>query len=361
MDPIDPIYRELAEKMGSPDSKFLPSVLQRLATLEQAKILCEMPAPFEEIAKKLGVSLETVEKLMRGLFENGVILHGKKGWRMPANWFFLHDMAGSSESKYDDDVFFDLMMALHDENIERLVKRLKEAKEPTLKQVQRVVPDWKAIQGIPGVLPYENTLEAFKNVSPVVSINCACKRLYRNRKCKDDIPLRVCFTAGRSGKVALERGLGREINHDEYLEIQERATEYGLVHLYPNNSNMPDGLCNCHHCCCGQFLISAHTKPNFNLLSIAKSRFIAEVDQKKCKGCRKCVDKRCPVNAVQMKFSPEYGEDRAYIDTDECIGCGLCVLTCPAGARRMKLVRPPDHIPEPRAFSLSEIVADLLS
>jgi hypothetical protein len=36
------------------------------------------------------------------------------------------------------------------------------------------------------------------------------------------------------------------------------------------------------------------------------------------------------------------------------------VLTCPSKARKMKLVRPPEHIPEPRKFSLSEVVGDFL-
>jgi NAD-dependent dihydropyrimidine dehydrogenase PreA subunit len=37
---------------------------------------------------------------------------------------------------------------------------------------------------------------------------------------------------------------------------------------------------------------------------------------------------------------------RAFIDTETCRGCGSCVVTCKAGARTMKLVRPPDHVPE---------------
>ena len=354
MSEIDPIYQELAARMRNPHSKTLPKILQRLTTLEQARMIREMPALPEEIARKLGLEQETVNKNIRELFENGVIVHGKSGWNLTANWGFMHDTVGSSESKYDDDVFFDLSMVMMDEYLEFLGKRLRESEEPTIRQAQRVVPDWKAIKDIPGILPYEDTREAVRNASPIVLINCACKRLYRNRKCKDDIPLKVCLTAGRVARYNLERNIGREVSYDEYLEIQDKATSYGLVHLFPNNSSMPESLCNCHSCCCGQFLISAYTKPNFNLFSIAKSRFVAEVDPEKCTGCRKCADVRCPVGAAQMKYYPEYGEERAFIDAEECIGCGLCVLTCPSEARKMKLVRPPEHIPARDDIDLSE-------
>jgi ferredoxin len=28
------------------------------------------------------------------------------------------------------------------------------------------------------------------------------------------------------------------------------------------------------------------------------------------------------------------------------MGCGCCVVTCPNGARQMKIVRSPEHIPD---------------
>jgi heterodisulfide reductase subunit A-like polyferredoxin len=74
----------------------------------------------------------------------------------------------------------------------------------------------------------------------------------------------------------------------------------------------------------------------------AKSRFRTSVDPAKCTGCRLCVDKRCQFGAAQMKFYPEYGEERAYVDEAKCMGCGCCVETCPAGARSMRIVEPPD-------------------
>jgi hypothetical protein len=45
MSEIDPIYQELAEKVSSPNPKLLAKILQRLANLEQARIIREMPAP----------------------------------------------------------------------------------------------------------------------------------------------------------------------------------------------------------------------------------------------------------------------------------------------------------------------------
>ena len=361
MSELDPIYHELAARMRRPDSKVLPDLLHSLFSIEQAKIIREMPAPPEEIGKKLGLSQETVDKHIQELFEKGVISHGKKGWNLQARWFVLHDLAGNSAPKYDNNEFFDLMMAMMDESLEILGKRWKDNKDPKLMQVQRVVPDWKVIKDIPGVLPCEDTRIAFKDKKPIVSIHCACKRIDRNRKCKDDIPLDICFVAGEAGERAINRGIGFEISHDEYLKIQDRAYGYGLVHLFPNDSGSPEGLCNCHGCCCGQFLISAYTKPHFNILSYAKSRFVTEVNPDKCATCYTCVN-RCPVGAAQVKFYPEYGKVRAYINAEECIGCGLCVLTCKTGARKMKIVRPPEHIPPARkGLDLSTFSEELLS
>ena len=78
----------------------------------------------------------------------------------------------------------------------------------------------------------------------------------------------------------------------------------------------------------------------------APSRYRATVDPESCVSCRVCVDKRCQFGAAQMKFYPEYGEERAYIDEAICMGCGNCVETCPSGIRGMKEVEPPETLTE---------------
>jgi len=42
-----------------------------------------------------------------------------------------------------------------------------------------------------------------------------------------------------------------------------------------------------------------------------------------------CID-RCQMRALTIN-----DQDRAEIDPDRCIGCGLCVTTCPPGALRL--------------------------
>ena len=90
MSTIDPVYHELAARMKKPKSKVLPELLQRLVTLEQAKILSELPSPPEEIASRAAfdqlvreLGIETADLL-------GPMLAAKRSGRFP-RLTFAHD------------------------------------------------------------------------------------------------------------------------------------------------------------------------------------------------------------------------------------------------------------------------------
>ena len=49
------------------------------------------------------------------------------------------------------------------------------------------------------------------------------------------------------------------------------------------------------------------------------------VDQEKCVGCGVCISS-CPVDAISME------NDKATVRQDKCIFCGECFSACPQGA-----------------------------
>ena len=62
--------------------------------------------------------------------------------------------------------------------------------------------------------------------------------------------------------------------------------------------------------------------------------------------CHVTIVEVCLFGAAQTKYYPEFGEERAYIDTGKYMGCSNCVILCPIGVRTMKLVQPPEFIPD---------------
>ena len=58
---------------------------------------------------------------------------------------------------------------------------------------------------------------------------------------------------------------------------------------------------------------------------IAKSNFVASIDQDACSGCGVCADERCPMDAVK-------GDIEYEVQPERCIGCGVCTITCPTEA-----------------------------
>jgi formate hydrogenlyase subunit 6/NADH:ubiquinone oxidoreductase subunit I len=86
--------------------------------------------------------------------------------------------------------------------------------------------------------------------------------------------------------------------------------------------------------------------------SLDASNYTLNVNAETCKACGLCV-KRCPMDAIQLKFSDKaqnkYGK-APVPETDLCLGCGVCVHKCPTGSltleRKAEIVDPPKNIRE---------------
>ena len=61
-------------------------------------------------------------------------------------------------------------------------------------------------------------------------------------------------------------------------------------------------------------------------------RFMAQVDEEKCKGCGTC-QISCPTEAITI------AKKKAVVDVEKCLACPNCTDRCPEGA--MELVRRP--------------------
>ena len=339
---LDPIYLELAELMEAKGSKYIPRILAKLATPEQARIVRELPASPEEIAEKLNLDKDLVSKHLDELREKGLIVITRHGARMVRNTLQLHDSA-TTNRKFDEalgDEYFDLWAAYQlEEHQSGLVETLAGGEFP----YSRIVPRWKSIEGIPGVLPCEDVREIFQAQEKIALVPCPCKRSYRKREC--GLTDETCLNVGRTAAYNLGRGVGRELTYEEALAFCDKTDGQPFVHITINQKAVNMLVCNCHWCCC-ELILPLFRQDKYRVWEgLAKSRFEAAIDPEKCRACKTCID-RCQFEAVKMKYYPEFGEERAYIDTEKCMGCGCCVISCPSEARTMKLVRPLDHIPD---------------
>ena len=59
---VEAEYQELADKMNYGGSKYLPRIIKKALTLEQAKVALEFYAPSEEIVNILGISAEEFKR-----------------------------------------------------------------------------------------------------------------------------------------------------------------------------------------------------------------------------------------------------------------------------------------------------------
>ena len=326
------VYVELAERLKYPGSERLLKILRKLVNLEEGRLLLELPAEPDELARKMGMGRDNVELKLREFVEKGIAIPTSKGVCMARDLTQLHDANLSSDDRWLDTELLDLWKDFQESEWLQSMSDLGDSHFNAI----RVVPAFKAIQRSPHVpaddfLPEEDIRELIRGADPIAVVNCSCRRSMR--RC--DSPLDVCLQFNRGAEYHIDRGSGRRLTSDEAIAIAGRAEEAGLIHTWPLAAfGRLNEICNCCRDCCVIFDAGLRYGTIGQLLE--KSRFRAVVDQELCTGCQDCVE-RCFFDAIEM-VKPDGGKKlKAAVDSDKCFGCGLCVIVCEPGAIAMEL------------------------
>ena len=349
----DEAYNKLMESLGFPGSKRLRPIMEELMTPDQAQMVAELPGSPEEVAQKTGFDPGRVKDTLDELFFKGVIFprgdfRRRDYFRFARSIGQFHDSTMATEGRdvEKDREFYELWydFVMH-EMYPQTATILKLANKP----FARIIPAYKSIKDLPGVLPCENYQEILKEQELIAVVPCSCRYCTTSvgKQCTDhdEVAHWVCLQFGRGADYAITRESGRELSLEEALELNEIIEEDGLLHIWPNNDTMigPKTSCNCCRDCC--MIYVPMDQAGLSIGSVwEKSRFQASVIQDDCTGCQECVD-RCKFDAIEMVRPEGSKKYKAVINAENCFGCGACAVGCEPGAIKMEAVRPPEHIP----------------
>ena len=352
-------YEVLMEGLGFPGSKYLRAIFEESMTPDQAEMAAALPATPEEVAEKTGFDIGRVKETLDELFFKGLIFprgdfRNRTYYRFGRSWGELQDsLLATLELDIERDQR--LCELVYDFNVnETWPRNLKRLEAQTDRPRLRIVPAYNAIKGLPGVLPYENFPEMLKAQERIGTVPCPCRLKFASvgDPCithDDEQEHPACIQLNRGADYVVARGSGRELGKEEALELSDHIEEAGLLHIWPNSSVMigPTSSCQCCVDCCSAPIVMREAGMTFDK-NWEKSRYQAYVIPDDCTGCQACVD-RCLFDAIDMVRPEGSKKYKAIVDMEKCFGCGNCVLSCEYDAIKMKVVRPPEHIPAPVA------------
>ena len=298
-------------------------LLKHLFTPEDAAMalhLSALPEPLEKIhsrAKKAGISLDDLRMGPARLEGKGAILRtGVAGKPHYAKLMLAIGMFEFQVDRLTKEYHSDLMQYM-DEGFGEVFHTKKTSQMRTIPIREDVVQD-RLIGTYDGARDL-----VMKSKGPFAVINCVCRQGMdlQEQPCRQSEIRETCLVLGGFAKMVIGAGNGRKLSKEEMIGILERADEVGMV-VQPQNTQNPSFICCCCGCCCG-VLVSAKKLPR--PAEYFDTNYYAEVDGELCTECATCAD-RCVMDAIS------YVDDVASVDLLRCIGCGLCVSTCPDGA-----------------------------
>ena len=335
-------YRKLADHLDRLPGGFAPSdtgadirLLQRLFTPGQAELAIHLTLEREEaqvIADRAGLSIEETENRLNEMSNKGLIFSIR-----PEDAPYQYQAAPWVIGIYEFQVNNLTEELLQD--IEDYWSTMKPRSRPKTIPQMRTIPVGESIEPHLEALPYEQVYELVKSHDRYAVAPCICRRHAKLRGGECDAPEESCLMFDEWADYYIQDGRGRSIDYSEVMEILARADAANLV-LQPTNSKDIAAICCCCGCCCGILKrLQSYPKP---AEAVANS-FITKLDPELCDGCWDCLE-RCQMDALA-----EDG-DCVSFNTERCIGCGLCVTTCPNGALTLTRKSHDLHIQTPDTF-----------
>ena len=282
--------------------------LSALLTDEMAEVALKMglrkPRTLEDMVKLTGMERERLEKLLDEMSYCGVVEYNWENPEHKKQWMLPMFVPGSAE--------FSNMNAKILEQHPEMGRFFERMSRLPLEAVSAMVPPGGAGIGM-HVIPVEKAIEAENESISIEHIShwldkydgkyaaspCSCRRsrMTFDEGCADD-PEGWCVAVGDMADYVVETGKGgRYITREEALEIFKQAEDNGFVHQITNidGENKIFAICNCNVNVC----YALRTSQLFNTPNLSRSAYVARVEKADCVACGKCVES-CPAGAVKL-------------------------------------------------------------
>jgi ferredoxin len=345
---IKEVYKKLLKKVNSypigvVDDEKTYEFLKILYSPEEAEIISKMPlipTTLPKLSKKIGIGEEELKEKLERMADRGIVVDVERnGKTYYAPMWSVPGFIEMTLMRVRDDIPQKELSKIMIE----MLKDKKFAEEVFREETQfdRVLLDRKVAEDMSEVLPYEVAVEVLKDSRKIAVALCYCrhKEEHNGNPCR--FPMEVCMALNTGAEFVIKHKFGREVSKEEGLEILEKTSELGLMHIGDNVQRNLTFICNCCKCCCG-ILRSYHDHGIFNVA--VATNYIMTVDKEKCAGCGRCA-RKCPMNAITLRPTKNPNELKADIDQSVCLGCGICYRFCNKSAlhlvkRSKKIIIP---------------------
>ena len=338
----DTIYKKLAKVLdtlpnGYPETEsgVELKILKLIFTPDEAELFCDLRLTFEtpdQIARRTGRPLEGLDEKLTSMWHRGQL--------------FGVDFGTVKMFKILPWVF-----GIYEFQLKRMTRELAELWEEyafsygpqfftNTPQLMQVVPVEEEIptDSLQVAMPYERISGLIEKGKAFAVNDCICKKEKELLGHRCDKPMEVCLAIAPVPGIFDNHPMGaRPISKEEAYEVLRKSEEAGLVHLTSNFEHGHIYICNCCGCCCGVL----RSINEMGISNAVNAHYYAAIDGDACVSCGLCKDERCQIGAIEES-------DGAYqILQDRCIGCGICISTCPSDAIRLMRKNPEDIVKPP--------------